>query len=242
MPASVPIDKTTDSRTVVASRTRAASPTRSRPAPTPCRRDDVADILFTSGTTGRRRARCARTGRRSASRAPGPTLGGVTADDRYLVVNPFFHSFGYKIGIVVGLLTGATLYPLATFDPDADDAADRGRSGSPCCPGRRRSTSRCSTTPGRADYDLSSLRFAVTGAAVVPVVLIERMRTVPTGWHRHRADGLRDDRGRRRHHVPRRRRGRDRRHHLRPRDRGLGDAHRSRRSDGAGELLLRGDT
>ena len=30
--------------------------------------------------------------------------------------------------------------------------------------------------PGRADRDLSSLRLAVTGAAVVPVVLIERMR------------------------------------------------------------------
>ena len=42
----------------------------------------------------------------------------MTADDRYLVVNPFFHSFGYKIGIVVGLLTGATLYPVATFDVD----------------------------------------------------------------------------------------------------------------------------
>ena len=46
-------------------------------------------------------------------------LGGVAEDDRYLVVNPFFHSFGYKIGIVVGLLTGATLYPVATFDVDA---------------------------------------------------------------------------------------------------------------------------
>ena len=34
------------------------------------------------------------------------TLGGSNlTDDRYLVVNPFFHSFGYKIGIVVGLLT-----------------------------------------------------------------------------------------------------------------------------------------
>ena len=31
--------------------------------------------------------------------------------------------------------------------------------------------------PKRGEYDLSSLRFAVTGAAVVPVVLIERMQT-----------------------------------------------------------------
>ena len=43
---------------------------------------------------------------------------GLGEDDRYLVVNPFFHSFGYKIGILVGLLTGATLYPMATFDLD----------------------------------------------------------------------------------------------------------------------------
>jgi HIP---CoA ligase len=32
------------------------------------------------------------------------------------------------------------------------------------------------TAPNRAEHDLSSLRLAVTGAAVVPVVLIERMR------------------------------------------------------------------
>ena len=55
------------------------------------------------------------------------SLGGVTADDRYLVVNPFFHSFGYKIGIVVGLLTGATLYPVAAFDVDETMRADPGR-------------------------------------------------------------------------------------------------------------------
>ncbi len=101
---------------------------------------------------------------------------GCRHDDRYLVVNPFFHSFGYKIGIVVGLLTGATLYPVATFDVDADDAADRVASGSRCCPGAPTIYQSLLNAPGRAERDLSSLRLAVTGAAVVPVVLIERMR------------------------------------------------------------------
>jgi acyl-CoA synthetase (AMP-forming)/AMP-acid ligase II len=32
------------------------------------------------------------------------------------VVNPFFHSFGYKAGIVVSLLTGATVVPMVVFD------------------------------------------------------------------------------------------------------------------------------
>ena len=136
----------------------------------------MADILFTSGTTGRSKgAMCAHRQTIGVARA-WAELGGVPPDDRYLVVNPFFHSFGYKIGIVVGLLTGATLYPVATFDVDEDDAADRVASGSPSSRARRRSTSRCSTHPAGRERDLSSLRLAVTGAAVVPVVLIERMR------------------------------------------------------------------
>ena len=78
--------------------------------------DDVADILFTSGTTGRSKgAMSAHRQSIGVSRA-WAQLGGVRQDDRYLVVNPFFHSFGYKIGILVGLLTGCTLYPVATFD------------------------------------------------------------------------------------------------------------------------------
>ena len=37
--------------------------------------------------------------------------------DRYLVLNPFFHSFGYKAGILVCLLTGATIVPQLVYDP-----------------------------------------------------------------------------------------------------------------------------
>ena len=81
--------------------------------------DDVADILFTSGTTGRSKGAMSAHRQTIGVADAWGSLGGVSAEDRYLVVNPFFHSFGYKIGIVVGLLTGATLYPLATFDLDA---------------------------------------------------------------------------------------------------------------------------
>ena len=138
--------------------------------------DDVADILFTSGTTGRSKGAMS-THRQTVGVAEvWGSLGGVAAHDRYLVVNPFFHSFGYKVGIVTGLITGATLYPLATFD--VDEVA------------RLVETARITVLPGAptifssllaADahraHDLSSLRLAVTGAAVVPVVLIERMRS-----------------------------------------------------------------
>ncbi|HEY0902374.1 MAG TPA: AMP-binding protein, partial [Marmoricola sp.] len=87
-------------------------------APVPLEPDDVADILFTSGTTGRSKGAMSAHRQTVGVARAWAELGGVRQDDRYLVVNPFFHSFGYKIGIVVGLLTGATLYPVATFDLD----------------------------------------------------------------------------------------------------------------------------
>ncbi|MCX6401416.1 MAG: FadD3 family acyl-CoA ligase [Propionibacteriales bacterium] len=137
--------------------------------------DDVADILFTSGTTGQPKgAMSAHRQTVGVARAWG-VLGGVTADDRYLVVNPFFHSFGYKVGIITGLTTGATLYPLATFDLDRTMALIESARIT-VLPGAPAIYQSILAAPNRAEHDLSSLRLAVTGAAVVPVVLIERMR------------------------------------------------------------------
>lgn len=137
--------------------------------------DDVADILFTSGTTGQPKgAMSAHRQTVGVAQAWGE-LGGVTADDRYLVVNPFFHSFGYKVGIVTGLTTGATLYPLATFDVDRTMALIESARIT-VLPGAPAIYQSILAAPNRADHDLGSLRLAVTGAAVVPVVLIERMR------------------------------------------------------------------
>jgi acyl-CoA synthetase (AMP-forming)/AMP-acid ligase II len=137
--------------------------------------DDVADILFTSGTTGRSKGAMSAHRQTIGVARVWAELGGVRQDDRYLVVNPFFHSFGYKIGIVVGLLTGATLYPVATFDVDEVMRLIESERIT-VFPGAPTLYQSLLNAPGRADRDLSSLRLAVTGAAVVPVVLIERMR------------------------------------------------------------------
>ena len=206
-----------------------------RPSPTPSRPDDVADILFTSGTTGRPKGAMSAHRQTIGVARAWAELGGVRADDRYLVVNPFFHSFGYKIGIVVGLLTGATLYPVATFDLDETMGLIQSERIT-LLPGAPAIYQSLLAAPNRADFDLSSLRLAVTGAAVVPVVLIERMRDELA--HRPGGHGLRHDRGGRGHHVPRGRLGRDRGHHLRSRDPRHGDRVDRRRD---GELLVRGD-
>ncbi len=142
--------------------------------------DDVADILFTSGTTGRAKGAMSAHRQSIGVARAWAELGGVDADDRYLVVNPFFHSFGYKIGIIVGLLTGATLYPVATFDVSATMRLIQDEEIT-LFPGAPTLYQSLLAAPDRGDFDLSSLRLAVTGAAVVPVVLIERMGAASPG-------------------------------------------------------------
>ncbi|MFD6794376.1 MULTISPECIES: FadD3 family acyl-CoA ligase [Prauserella salsuginis group] len=134
----------------------------------------IADVLFTSGTTGRSKGVLSAHRQSLAVAAAWADRGALTPRDRYLVVNPFFHSFGYKAGILVGLLTGATLLPQATFDATAAlELIERERvSVLPAAPTVFQTLL---DHPGREAADLSSLRLAVTGAATVPVTLVERM-------------------------------------------------------------------
>lgn len=138
--------------------------------------DDVSDILFTSGTTGRSKGvLCAHRQSLSAS-ASWAANGKMSSDDRYLCINPMFHNFGYKAGILACLQTGATLIPHLTFDPlRALQAIEQHRIT--VLPGPPTIYQTLLDHPARGDYDLSSLRFAVTGAATVPVVLVERMQS-----------------------------------------------------------------
>jgi acyl-CoA synthetase (AMP-forming)/AMP-acid ligase II len=139
------------------------------------RPDDVSDILFTSGTTGRSKGVLCAHRQSLAGSAAWAACGKITSDDRYLCINPFFHNFGYKAGILACLQTGATLIPQLTFDPaQAMRAVAEHRST--VLPGPPTIFQTLLDHPARGAFDLSSLRFAVTGAASVPVVLIERMQ------------------------------------------------------------------
>ncbi len=136
---------------------------------------EVADILFTSGTTGEPKGvLCSHEQDVRVFRTWSEVVG-LRRGDRYLGVNPFFHSFGYKAGWLACLLQGATLYPLAVFDAGrALDCIERERiSVLPGPPTLYQSLLAHESLPRR---DLSSLRLAVTGAASVPPALITRMR------------------------------------------------------------------
>jgi acyl-CoA synthetase (AMP-forming)/AMP-acid ligase II len=100
---------------------------------------------------------------------------GLHAGDRYLMVNPYFHMFGLKAGILACVAAGATMYPEAVFDAGRalQRVADEQITVLPGAPTLYQSLL---DHPDRARYDLSSLRVAVTGAADIPVELIERVR------------------------------------------------------------------
>jgi len=100
---------------------------------------------------------------------------GLREGDRYLIVNPFFHGFGYKAGWLACLLRGATNLPHPVFD--VSQVLERvARDRVTVLPGPPTLYQMILAHPDRARFDLSSLRLAVTGAAVIPVELIHRMR------------------------------------------------------------------
>ena len=135
---------------------------------------DICDILFTSGTTGKPKgAMCSHDQTVECFRIWTSSVG-ITDDDRYLIVNPFFHSFGYKAGWLGCLITGCTMLPHAVFDADAVIARIP-RDRISVIPGPPTLYQSMLTSEARKTADFSSLRLAVTGAAAVPRILVERM-------------------------------------------------------------------
>ncbi len=152
---------------------------------------------------------------------------GLCADDRYLMVNPYFHMFGLKAGILACVASGATMLPEAVFDVDRilervdGEAGHRAPRPADALPGHPRPS-----RPGRTSI-CPRLRVAVTGAADIPVELVRRIddelpfSTVITGYGLTEAGTAVVDvsRGRRRDH----------RHHGRPAPARLRAPHRRRR-------------
>ncbi|MGP4044158.1 FadD3 family acyl-CoA ligase [Streptomyces sp. 2A115] len=154
-----------------------------------------SDIIFTSGTTGRPKGAVITHSQTLRAYAVWSELAGLRADDRYLIVNPFFHTFGYKAGVIACLMRGATMIPQPVFNVDtvmANVASER----ISVLPGPPTLHQSLLDHPARDTHDLSALRLVVTGAAVVPLRLVERLRselgvgTVLTAYGLSEASGI----------------------------------------------------
>jgi len=135
---------------------------------------DLSDLVFTSGTTGHPKGAMTTHGQTLRTFATWAEVVGLRAGDRYLIVNPFFHTFGYKAGILACLMAGATMVPEPVFDVDVvlQRVSDERVS---VLPGPPTIFQSILDHPRRDAFDLSSLRLVVTGAAVVPVELVEAL-------------------------------------------------------------------
>ena len=136
--------------------------------------DDVADVIFTSGTTGRPKGVMMTHAQNLKWTADWCDTVGLVEGDRYLIVNPFFHMFGYKAGCITSLMRGATILPVPAFDVgQVLELVEREQVT--VLPGPP--TLYHSLLSAEADRDLSTLRLAVTGSADIPVELIRRVST-----------------------------------------------------------------
>jgi len=159
------------------------------------RPDDLCDILFTSGTTGAPKGAMLVHAASIRAYDAWSTVVGLREGDRYLIVNPFFHAFGLKAGILASLVKGATIVPHPVFDvPAVMRRVVEERIS--MLPGPPAIFQTILNHPDLASFDLSSLRLSVTGAAAIPTQMIVDMRerlgfeNVVTGYGLTEAHGI----------------------------------------------------
>ena len=146
---------------------------------------DISDIMFTSGTTGRPKGAMMNHQQTLRMYEEWATLADLREGDRYLQINPYFHTFGLKAGLIASFLRGATMLPVAVFDVNTVvDLVERERIT--MLPGPP--TLYHSLLTVRDKAKLSTLRAGVTGAADIPVELVHRIhgelpfQTLMTGY------------------------------------------------------------
>jgi acyl-CoA synthetase (AMP-forming)/AMP-acid ligase II len=146
---------------------------------------DVADIIYTSGTTGRPKGAMMNHLQTLRMYEEWATLADLREGDRYLMINPYFHTFGLKAGLIAAFLRGATMVPVAVFDSArvVELISSEAITMLPGPPTLYHSLLALQDTSM-----LSSLRAGVTGAADIPVELVRRIlsdlpfQTLMTGY------------------------------------------------------------
>lgn len=138
--------------------------------------DDLAALVYTSGTTGRPRGAMLTRGNLRANQDQ--SLAGrfrVDADDVALVVLPLSHIYALNVGLGACVRVGATLVLQERFDPLTSIEAVR-RHGVTIVLGAPPMYVAWTTLPGLPDGAFDSVRIAVSGAAALPVPVLDAFR------------------------------------------------------------------
>ncbi len=134
----------------------------------------VSDVMFTSGTTGVPKGVITSHSQNLRAYYDWSRFAGFEEAERYAIVNPFFHAFGYKAGWLTSLMHGLTIYPhrVLSAEPLLEQIE---REQIQVLPGPPALYATLLASPEMTRRDLSSLRLAITGAASIPPVLIRRL-------------------------------------------------------------------
>ena len=100
-----------------------------------------------------------------------------TGDVRFLSVLPFFHVFGMTVSMNLGLYSGCTLVITPRFNPE-DILKIIERKNITLFPGVPTIYSALLSHPRLGSFDLSSIRFCITGAAPMPLEMIRQFEQI----------------------------------------------------------------
>ena len=150
----------------------------SHPAPSA---SDVALLQYTGGTTGTPKGAMLTHRNLVANAVQGHTWTGVEpGTDVVYGVLPFFHAFGLTLCLSYAMRVGATLVAFPSFDPAMVLAAQKRLPGTflPAVPPM---LDRLAVAAAAAGADLTSFRYAISGAMALPAATAQRWEEVTGG-------------------------------------------------------------